>query len=93
VLDLAEAGNRLPADALGRRVRGEQLGVLALEGAQLVKQRVVGVVCDLGVVEDVIAVTVVRQLLAQLGGAAGGWAVNSYSATSSAAGCSSAARS
>ena len=37
-----------------------------LDRAQLVEQRVVGVVADLGVVEDVVAVVVVRQLLLEL---------------------------
>ena len=41
-------------------------GVLGLDGPQLVQQLVVDVVGDLGVVEDVVAVAVVAQLLAQL---------------------------
>jgi hypothetical protein len=45
----------------------DQLGVLGLEAAQLVEQRVVLVVADLGVVEDVVALVVVGELLAQLG--------------------------
>ena len=45
-----------------------QLRVLGLDPAQLVEQRVVRVVADLGVVEDVVAVAVVLQLPAQLGG-------------------------
>ena len=49
----------LAADALGRRVRRDELGVLGLERAQLVEQRVVVVVADLRVVEDVVAVAVV----------------------------------
>ena len=57
------------ADPLGGRVGGDQLGVLGLERAQLVEQRVVLVVADLGVVERVVAVVVVVDLLAQLGGA------------------------
>ena len=70
-----------------------QLGVLGLERAQLVEQRVVVVVADLGVVEDVVAVAVVVELLAQLGGArrAAGWP--SLTPTSRAAGASSRARS
>ena len=43
--------------------------MLGLERAQLVEQRVVGVVADLRVVEDVVAVAVVGELLAQLRGA------------------------
>ena len=66
-----------------------QLGVLALDRAQLVEQRVVGVVADLGVVEDVVAVAVVRELLAQLGGALRAALIP----TSRAAGASSRARS
>ena len=47
-----------------------QLGVLGLELAQLVEQRVVDVVVDAGVVEDVVAIVVLVELLAELGGAA-----------------------
>ena len=72
VRDLLELADRLAADPLRRRVGREQLRVLALDRAQLVQQRVVGVVADLGVVEDVVAVAVVGELLAQLGGALGG---------------------
>ena len=69
-----------------------------LEGAQLVEQRVVGVVADLRVVEDVVAVAVVGELLAQLGGAGLRRgevrdAVGAQGSTSSAAGPSSRARS
>ena len=66
VRDLLELADRLPAHPLGRRVGRQQLRVLALDRAQLVEQRVVGVVADLGVVEDVVAVAVVGELLAQL---------------------------
>ena len=76
------------ADPLRRRVGREQLGVLGLERAQLVEQRVVGVVADLGVVEDVVAVAVVLELAAQLGDALRG-----AHSTSRAAGASSRARS
>ena len=67
VLDLLEALERRRADPLGRRVRRAQLGVLGLDRAQLVEQRVVVVVADRRVVEDVVAVVVLRQLLPQLG--------------------------
>jgi hypothetical protein len=67
VADLLQAPDRLAADALRGRVGALQLRVLALELAQLVEQAVVGVVADLGVVEDVVAVTVVIEGLAQLG--------------------------
>jgi hypothetical protein len=73
--------------------------MLGFEPAQLVNQRVVLVVPDLGVVEDVVAVTVVLEQLAQLRGAFGGirrasrpgWTQDSD--TSSAAGAISRARS
>jgi hypothetical protein len=41
--------------------------MLGLQGPQLVEQRVVLVVADLGIVEDVIAIAVVVELTAQLG--------------------------
>ena len=59
--DLLEPRDRLGADALGRRVGRDELGVLGLDRAQLVEQRVVDVVADLGVVEHVVAVVVVRR--------------------------------
>src|SRR6185503_8421076 len=62
---------------------------LGLDRAQLVEQRVVGVVLDLGVVEDVVAVAMVAQLLAQLRGPVG----DLQFSTSSAAGASRRARS
>jgi hypothetical protein len=68
---LLELGHRLGGDALGRRVGRDEVGMLLLERLQLVEQRVVGVVADLGVVEDVVAVTVVLDRPAQLGGALG----------------------
>ena len=84
-----EPGDGLVADALRRRVGRDQLGVLGLERLQLAEQRVVDVVADLRVVEDVVAVVVVRDLLAQLGDLPRGVAHS----TSRAAGASSRARS
>jgi hypothetical protein len=89
--DLGEPGDRLAADPLRGRVRGQQLGVLGLDAAQLVEQLVVDVVGDLRVVEDVVAVAVVGELPAQLLGALGDAAQGSV--TSSSAGCRSASRS
>ena len=66
--DLVELVERLTADALGGRVRREQIGMVPLEVTQLVQQRVVLDVGDLGVVEDVVAVSVVLELLAELAG-------------------------
>jgi hypothetical protein len=73
--------------------------VLRLDGAQLIQQRVVRVVTDLGIVEDVVAVTMVFEQLAKLRRAFGGirrasrpgWAQGSD--TSSAAGAINRARS
>jgi hypothetical protein len=89
VAHLLELGDRLGADALGRRVGREQLRVLGLDPPQLVEQRVVRVVRDDRVVEDVVAVVVLGQLAAQLRRALG----RAHSVTSSAAGASSLARS
>ena len=66
VLDLLEAVERRRADALGGRVGRAQLRVLGLDVAQLVEQRVVLVVADQRVVEDVVPVVVPRQLAPQL---------------------------
>ena len=58
VLDLHHLRARLAADALGRRVGRDELGVRLLERAQLAQQRVeLGVAHD-RVVEDVVAVVV-----------------------------------
>jgi hypothetical protein len=46
--------------------------MIRLERAQLVQQRVVRRVVDLRIVEDVVAVTVVLELRAQLSGTIGG---------------------
>ena len=69
VLDLLELVRRRRADALRGRVRGDELGVRVLQSCELVVERVVLRVGDLRVVEDVIAVEVVVEDLAQLGGA------------------------
>jgi hypothetical protein len=66
VADLRQLGDRLAADALRRRVRRDELGVLGLEALQLAEERVVLVVADLGVVERVVAPRVVLDLPAQL---------------------------
>ena len=65
VRHLLELRERLGADALRRRIGREELGMLRLEVPQLVDQLVVLGVGDLGVVEDVVAVVVVVELLAQ----------------------------
>ncbi len=92
VRDLVEAVERLAAGALRRRVGGEQLGVLGLDAAQLVEQRVVGVVADDRVVEDVVAPAVLAQLVAELRRAPPDLRRRAHS-TSRAAGASSRARS
>jgi hypothetical protein len=89
VRDLGQVGDGLAARSLRGRVGREQLGVLGLDRAQLVEQRVVLVVGDLGVVEDVVAVAVVAQLVAQLRGTL----LHGAHLTSLAAGASSRARS
>ena len=65
--DLLQVADWFAADPLRRRVRGDQLGMLGLKRAQLVEERVVLVVADLGIVENVIAIAVMVELTAQLG--------------------------
>jgi hypothetical protein len=94
VADLLEVGDRLAADALSGRVGRDELGMVGLDGAQLVEERVVLVVADLGIVEDVVAVAVVVELAAQLRGALSRARAGAQgSVTSSAAGVTSRARS
>ena len=50
-------------EPLGGRVRCHQLGMLGLDGLQLAKQRVELDVCDLRVIENVVAVVVVTERL------------------------------
>ena len=83
VAHLLELLERVGAHALRRRVGGEQLGMLRLEVAQLVQQRVVLGVRDLRVVEDVVAVVVVPEHLPQLGGLPSGVAHTSRAAGAS----------
>ena len=61
VANRLELVDRLAADPLGRRIGAAKLGVLRLERPELVEQRVVGVVADLGIVEDVVAMVVARR--------------------------------
>ena len=67
----SSSDDRLAAGPLRRRVGRDQLGVLGLDRPQLIEQRVVLVVADLGIVEDVVAVAVVVELLSQLDRALG----------------------
>ena len=62
-----KARARRTGDALRRGVGGDELGVRALERAQLLHQPVVLGVRDLRVVEHVVAVVVLCDLRAQLG--------------------------
>ena len=62
--NLLEPLDRLAADPLGRRIGAAKLGVLRLEGPELVEQRVVLVVPDLRIVEDVVAMVVGGDLAA-----------------------------
>ena len=67
VVDFAELVRRRGADALRRRVGRDEVRMLLLERLQLVEEPVVVGVRDLRIVEDVVAVQVVLDLLAQLG--------------------------
>ena len=62
---LDEALARLAADALGGRIRRDQLGMRRLQRLQLAHQRIVFGVGDFGRVQYVVQVLVVAQLLAQ----------------------------
>ncbi len=62
-----ELRRRRAADALGRRVRGDDLGVVGLDPLELAEERVVVGVGDLGGVEDVVAKVVVGDQPTQLG--------------------------
>ena len=66
VLDDAEGGDGLAADALRRRVGRDELRVALFQAAQLAHEVVVLGVADLGAVEDVVAVVVVGDEGAQL---------------------------
>ena len=66
VLDDAERGDGLAADALRRRIRRDELRVALFELAQLAHEVVVFGVADLRAVEDVVAVVVVGDEGAQL---------------------------
>ena len=91
---MLELLQRAPAHALRRGVGRPQLGVLPLQRPQLVEQRVVGVVADLGVVEDVVAVVVVLDDPPELGRPGRGIPTpGGAHSTSLAAGASSRARS
>jgi hypothetical protein len=69
---LLEFRERRRADLLGRGIGGDQIGVLRLDLAQLVEERVVLVVADLRRVLLVVQAVVVLELVAQLLGALGG---------------------
>jgi hypothetical protein len=60
------ARGRLGAHALRGGVRLGEVGVVSLDGLELAKEAVVLGVTDLGIVEDVIAVVVMLDRLAQL---------------------------
>ena len=68
VADDAEGLQGTRAHPLGGGVRGGQLRVLRLQGAQLLHQTVVLAVGDLRVVQGVVAVVVIVDLLPELFG-------------------------
>ena len=70
--DLRELRRRLRPDALRRRVRVGEVGARGLQRQQFAEERVVLRVGDERSVENVIAVVVEAQLLAQLADAFGG---------------------
>ena len=72
VVDLREPAGRGAADALRRRVGGDQLRVVGFERAELVVEHVVRAVRDLRIVEHVVAVVVVLDEPSELGRPRGG---------------------
>ncbi len=72
VNDLAEAGDRLPADALSGAVGRNQLGVLFFQFAQLVVELVEVAVGDFRLGLNVVQAVVALDLSAQLGNALAG---------------------
>ncbi len=64
--DLGERGQRRAADALGRRVGGDQFRVFGFQGLELVVQAIVFGVRDARFVEHVVAVVVLIQFSTQL---------------------------
>ena len=66
VLDGREAVGGLAGDALGRRIGGDEIGILGLEPLELVQQPVELLVRDLRRAVDVVALLVVADLLAEL---------------------------
>ena len=65
MLDLAKLGRRGRADPLSGRVRGHEVRALLFDGAELTQERVVLAVADERRVEDVVAVVVEVELLAE----------------------------
>jgi len=66
VPDLDEALARLPANALGGRIRGEQFRMLGFQGLEPAQERVIFCVRDLRIIEDVVLVFVVAEFFAEL---------------------------
>ena len=64
--DLAELGRGCPTDALGRRLRRDELGVRGLQRLELAHEPVILGVADERTIEDVVAVVVEVDLLMQL---------------------------
>ena len=69
MLDDAERGDGLAADALGRRIGRDELRVALFDFPQLPHEGVVFGVADFGAVEDVVAIVVVGDEGAKLFGA------------------------
>jgi hypothetical protein len=65
VVDGVKALYRAAADSLGRRIGRDECGVLALEGLQLVQQRIEFGVADLRRVVDVVLLFVVTDQIAK----------------------------
>ena len=69
MLDGREALRRAAGDALGRRIGGDEIGMLGLERLELVQKPIEFFVGDLRIVVDVVALFVVADESAKFGDA------------------------
>ena len=72
----AKRWGRFGTDALGRGVRDDEVGVGRFDLEEPIVERVVLAVGDLGVVEDMVAIQVMAEAVAQLGRFASGFGDN-----------------
>ena len=67
MLDFGEPGGDAAADTLGRRIDGDEIGMLGLQPPELVQQGIELAVGDFRLIEDVVALFVVADQATKLG--------------------------